>query len=122
MVKDACIVQTMQQSAKESIRVVAKACRQVRSSSHLKQLMRLVLATGNLLNAGTNRGNAQGFKMDTLMKLADVKVSSSRYSALTLVQCSSPNTPLEKQQLIPQEAKGKGEVCILLSGNTWSMT
>ena len=64
----------MQQSAKESIRVVAKACRQVRDSPNLQQLLRLVLATGNLLNTGTNRGNAQGVKLDTLMKLADIKV------------------------------------------------
>lgn len=67
-------MQTMQQSAKESIRVVAKACRQVKESVHLQQLLRIVLATGNLLNTGTNRGNAQGVKLDTLLKLADIKV------------------------------------------------
>ena len=77
-----CCVQTMQRSAKDSIRVVAKACRQVRSSTHLQQLMRLVLSTGNLLNTGTNRGNALGVKLETLMKLADVKVSHLTTSIL----------------------------------------
>ena len=67
-------------SAEESIQVVGVACRQVRNSPHLQQLMRLVLATGNLLNTGTSRGNAQGIKLDTLMKLADVKVSAARGS------------------------------------------
>ena len=71
-------VQTMQKSAHDSIRVVAKACEQVRGSENLRQLLRLVLATGNLLNTGTNRGNAQGIKLDTLMKLADVKVMPGR--------------------------------------------
>lgn len=69
-------MQTMQKSAHESIKVVATACQQVRGSNNLLQLLRLVLATGNLLNAGTNRGNAQGIKLDTLMKLADVKVKT----------------------------------------------
>ena len=70
-------VQAILQSADASIRVVEQACKQIRFSTGLQKILRFVLATGNLLNAGTNRGNAQGIKLDTLMKLADVKVRHS---------------------------------------------
>lgn len=63
-------------SAEASIEVVQNACQQIRGSAGLKQVLRSVLATGNLLNAGTNRGNAQGIKLDTLLKLSDVKVDA----------------------------------------------
>jgi len=35
-----------------------------------------VLAVGNALNTGTARASADGVKLDSLMKLADVKVLS----------------------------------------------
>lgn len=87
-------VQTMQESARDSIRVVAAACRQVHESTNLRQLLKIVLATGNLLNAGTNRGNAQGVKLDTLLKLADVKVCILLYMANSQILLHSPYLPL----------------------------
>ena len=62
-------------SAKASIDSVDAACEQVGSSQHLQGVLRAVLAVGNALNTGTARAQANGVKLDSLMKLADVKVS-----------------------------------------------
>lgn len=61
-------------SAKASIDSVDAACQQVGSSQHLQGVLRAVLAVGNALNTGTARAQANGVKLDSLMKLADVKV------------------------------------------------
>lgn len=61
-------------SAKASIDSVNAACEQVGSSQHLQGVLRAVLAVGNALNTGTARAQANGVKLDSLMKLADVKV------------------------------------------------
>ena len=51
-----------------------RACRQVETSAGdpkgtLAAILRAVLDAGNVLNSGTPRGNAQGYKLDTLLKL-----------------------------------------------------
>ena len=61
-------------SAKASIDSVDKACGQVGSSRRLQEVLRAVLAVGNALNTGTARASADGVKLESLMKLADVKV------------------------------------------------
>ncbi|KAK9846020.1 hypothetical protein WJX81_008599 [Elliptochloris bilobata] len=62
-------------SAAAAVECVELACEQIRSSSHLAEVLRAVLATGNTLNAGTHRGQAAGIKLESLIKLADVKVT-----------------------------------------------
>ena len=64
------------ESAVESITVVLEACRQIAASQGLKSILSCVLASGNLLNSGTNRANAVGIKMENLLKLNDVRVGS----------------------------------------------
>ena len=51
----------------------AAAC--VQRSTTLPQLLQLVLATGNVLNAGTPKGNAKGFRLEVLQKLGETKSS-----------------------------------------------
>lgn len=41
------------------------------------QVLRVVLASGNLLNAGSHRGSAESIKLDVVMKLGDVKVTGT---------------------------------------------
>ena len=72
-------------SAKASIDSVDAACEQVGSSRRLQGVLRAVLAVGNALNTGTARASADGVKLDSLMKLADVKV-------LTLLPCPMMGT------------------------------
>ncbi len=49
------------------------ACKQVESSDSLLKLMKIILAVGNFLNAGTPRGGAYGFKIDVLKKFSELK-------------------------------------------------
>ena len=63
-------------SAEACLACVDAACSQIRNSSALRRVLGLVLSTGNLMNAGSHRGNAQGVKLESLLKLADVKVAT----------------------------------------------
>lgn len=47
---------------------------QIRKGPRLQKVIQGVLTVGNAVNVGTAYGNAQGIKLDSLLKLADVKV------------------------------------------------
>eukprot|EP00727_Mastigamoeba_balamuthi_P010351 m51a1_g5939 putative inverted formin-2 (1022) ;mRNA; f:111272-116339 len=49
------------------------ACKQVTENTNLCFVLKWILAIGNELNAGTEKGNAQGFRVDTLSKLQDLR-------------------------------------------------
>jgi len=57
----------------ESLQAVHEAAQQVAKCSKLIQVFELILGIGNYLNGGTNRGQAYGFKLDALGKLADLR-------------------------------------------------
>ena len=42
----------------------------VRESTNFKKLLEIVLAIGNYMNGGTNRGGVYGFKLDSLLKVS----------------------------------------------------
>ena len=44
--------------------------------------MQVVLDVGNALNAGTNKGNALGFRVGTLLKLAELKAQDKKTTLL----------------------------------------
>jgi dishevelled associated activator of morphogenesis len=56
-----------------------EASREVSRSRRLRKLLELVLALGNYMNRGA-RGNAFGFRIQSLNKLADTKASTSSKS------------------------------------------
>lgn len=49
------------------------------------KLLEAVLKTGNRMNVGTNRGDAHAFKLDTLLKLIDVKGTDGKTTLLHFV-------------------------------------
>lgn len=49
------------------------------------KLLEAVLKTGNRMNVGTFRGSAQAFKLDTLLKLSDVKGTDGKTTLLHFV-------------------------------------
>lgn len=49
------------------------------------KLLEAVLQAGNRMNVGTNRGQAKAFKLDTLLKLADVKGTDGKTTLLHFV-------------------------------------
>lgn len=57
---------------------VSLASMEVVQSRSLRQLLELVLAFGNYMNKG-QRGNAYGFKVSSLNKIADTKSSTDKY-------------------------------------------
>ena len=58
-----------------------EASREVARSRRLKKLLEVVLALGNYMNRGA-RGNALGFRLASLNKLADTKSSTSKGTTL----------------------------------------
>uniref|UniRef100_A0A8C6NKH7 Dishevelled associated activator of morphogenesis 1b n=1 Tax=Nothobranchius furzeri TaxID=105023 RepID=A0A8C6NKH7_NOTFU len=59
---------------KPKVEALTKASKEVLHSKNLKQLLEVVLAFGNYMNKG-HRGNAYGFKVSSLNKIADTKSS-----------------------------------------------
>ncbi|KAJ2931595.1 hypothetical protein H1R20_g5535, partial [Candolleomyces eurysporus] len=55
------------------LNTLRNASRELRSSSKFKQLLQVVLVIGNSLNGGTFRGGAQGFQLESLLKLKETK-------------------------------------------------
>lgn len=56
-----------------SITIVLDASKEVRRSKKFEIVLATVLGIGNFLNAGTAKGQARGFRLETLPKLCDTK-------------------------------------------------
>ena len=64
---------------------IQAACVQVKESRLFLKLLEAVLKTGNRMNRGTNRGEADAFKLDALLKLSDVKSADGKTTLLHFV-------------------------------------
>lgn len=51
--------------------ILRNATDELRASAKLREVLRIVLAVGNRLNAATFRGNAGGFQLDALNKVSE---------------------------------------------------
>ncbi|KAJ3270138.1 hypothetical protein HDV01_000523 [Terramyces sp. JEL0728] len=63
-----------QEDAESMITNLGAACSDVKNSKKFKELLKIILALGNYLNAG-QRGGAFGFKLNSLLKMIDTKSS-----------------------------------------------
>jgi len=63
------------------VEVLLKASKEILRSKKLKKILEIVLALGNYMNKGT-RGNAYGFRLQSLNKIADTKSSTNRSTSL----------------------------------------
>ncbi|XP_008790964.2 formin-like protein 5 [Phoenix dactylifera] len=70
---------------KESFATIEVACKELRSSRLFLKLLEAVLKTGNRMNDGTFRGGALAFRLDTLLKLSDVKGTDGKTTLLHFV-------------------------------------
>lgn len=68
--------------AKLSMEEVLRACWQVGNSLALRQVLRTVLEVGNVMNAATKHANATGFKLESLLMLANTRVGPERLPSL----------------------------------------
>ncbi|KAL4640128.1 formin-2-like isoform X1 [Arapaima gigas] len=68
------------------LETLLKVCTMLQSSPGVKQVLGLVLAFGNFMNGGNRtRGQADGFALDILPKLKDVKSSDNTRSLLSYI-------------------------------------
>lgn len=66
--------------------ILQRVCKALQGSETVRQVLGLVLAFGNFMNGGNRtRGQADGFTLDILPKLKDVKSSDSMRSLLSYI-------------------------------------
>ena len=66
---------------KPKLQAVLEASKEVQRSKRLKKMLELILAFGNYMNRG-QRGNAVGFKLSSLTRIADTKSSCNKNMTL----------------------------------------
>ena len=64
------------------LRVIDAAVKGVRGGVELKRLLKLLLDVGNFVNGGTARGQADGFELTALSRLATLRDNSNTHSLL----------------------------------------
>lgn len=67
---------------KPKVKLVEEACHSLRMSSLVPSFCRLILDVGNFLNYGSHTGNAEGFKISSLLKLTETKANKGRITLL----------------------------------------
>ncbi|XP_073682835.1 inverted formin-2-like isoform X1 [Garra rufa] len=67
---------------KPKVELMETACENLRKSSLLPSFCKLILDVGNFLNYGSHTGNAEGFKISSLLKLTETKANKSRITLL----------------------------------------
>ncbi|XP_047677087.1 formin-2 [Tachysurus fulvidraco] len=73
-------------SVQRKISLLQRVCTALRWSKGVMQVLGLVLALGNFMNGGNrSRGQADGFTLDVLPKLKDVKSSDNSRSLLSFI-------------------------------------
>ncbi|KAK1423044.1 hypothetical protein QVD17_18338 [Tagetes erecta] len=70
---------------KNMLQTLEMACKELRTRGLFVKLLEAVLKAGNRMNAGTSRGNAQAFDLNSLLKLSDVKSSDGKTNLLHFV-------------------------------------
>eukprot|EP00850_Spirogloea_muscicola_P006284 SM000029S10579 [mRNA] locus=s29:870494:880058:- [translate_table: standard] len=65
-----------------NLELVRNASREVRESGALRRIMQTILSLGNALNQGTTRGQAIGFKLDSLLKLTDTRARGNKMTLM----------------------------------------
>ncbi|KAL5184097.1 Formin-like protein 6 [Glycine soja] len=70
---------------RKSFQTLEAASEELKNSRLFLKLLEAVLRTGNRMNVGTNRGGAKSFKLDTLLKLVDIKGTDGKTTLLHFV-------------------------------------
>ncbi|XP_036398074.1 disheveled-associated activator of morphogenesis 1 isoform X2 [Megalops cyprinoides] len=96
---------------KPKVEALTKASKEVLHSRNLRQLLEVVLAFGNYMNKG-QRGNAYGFKVSSLNKIADTKSSIDKnitllHYLITILEKKYPKVAMFHEDLenVPEAAK-----------------
>ncbi|XP_054474999.1 LOW QUALITY PROTEIN: inverted formin-2-like [Anoplopoma fimbria] len=88
--ESSCLLETL----KPKVELLDRACQSVMESTRLPSFCKLILSVGNFLNYGTHTGNAEGFKISTLLKLTETRANKSRITLLHhILQEAEQNHP-----------------------------
>uniref|UniRef100_A0A3Q1EQ68 FH2 domain containing 1 n=1 Tax=Acanthochromis polyacanthus TaxID=80966 RepID=A0A3Q1EQ68_9TELE len=79
-------------SMKRDIKILRSATKELMSCEELHAVLHLVLQAGNILNAGGYAGNAVGFKLSSLLSLADTKANKPGMNLLHFVALEAQKT------------------------------
>ncbi|GCB67041.1 hypothetical protein scyTo_0015076, partial [Scyliorhinus torazame] len=69
----------------KEMRAIRMATKELMTCEELHAILHLVLQAGNIMNAGGHAGNAVGFKLPSLLKLADTKANKPGMNLLHFV-------------------------------------
>ncbi|KAE8723522.1 Formin-like protein 5 [Hibiscus syriacus] len=83
---------------KVSFETLEVACKDLQGSRLFLKLLEAVLKTGNRMNDGTFRGGAKAIKLDTLLKLSDVKGVDGKTTLLHFVVQEIMRSPRRKRE------------------------
>uniref|UniRef100_A0A803Y416 FH2 domain containing 1 n=1 Tax=Meleagris gallopavo TaxID=9103 RepID=A0A803Y416_MELGA len=72
-------------SLQDDMKIIRQATKELMTCEELHSILHLVLQAGNIMNAGGYAGNAVGFKLSSLLKLADTKANKPGMSLLHFV-------------------------------------
>ncbi|NXI92826.1 FHDC1 protein, partial [Psophia crepitans] len=72
-------------SLQDDMKIIRRATKELMTCQELHSILHLVLQAGNIMNAGGYAGNAVGFKLSSLLKLADTKANKPGMSLLHFV-------------------------------------
>lgn len=75
----------VEEEIRTSLRTVLSASEEVLKSKRFEQILAMVLAVGNFLNAGTAKGSARGFRLETLTRLTETKARESDQNLLHFI-------------------------------------
>lgn len=88
---------------KENLQTIELGCKELRTSRIFLRLLEAILKAGNRMNAGTARGNAQGFNLSALQKLSYVKSNDGKTTLLHFV--------------VEQVIRSEGKRCLINKGH-----
>lgn len=75
----------VEEEIRTSITTVNSASNAVQQSNRFKRILGTVLGVGNFLNAGTVKGSARGFKLETLTRLTETKARTKDQNLLHFI-------------------------------------
>ncbi|XP_014060244.2 inverted formin-2 [Salmo salar] len=75
-------ISSVLQMMQPKVKLLDEACESLKVSTRLPSFCMLILDVGNFLNYGSHTGNAEGFKISTLLKLTETKANKSRITLL----------------------------------------
>ena len=100
----------------EEYELVAAAALELKGCARFVTVLEGILAVGNHLNGGTYRGQARGFRLETLLRLTDVKAVDRKTSLLHFVAKELKKSAPEVEFLADELKKRRARAALHLDG------